>query len=215
MSPNIQIYILPQKQPETDYSITLSTDLGRWHLPQNMAIMLLVLCLTNLSTAEIIQCDSGDCSCDETISNRKCILDCTASNSCTGYVTCRAGDNCEVLCTSATSCQGANIFGIDAMDLTVNCSGTDACAEGLGATYIACGSGDCKIQCGLGSCSTYIYTQSASSFECYPLSNCDSLLNINMDNTFLPFANNSSIQSVYCDADIAIVHQLLLDHPAY
>ena len=143
-----------------------------------MTFFWLLIFAVNSAFAEYIVCASGtgiDCSCDSAFSDEKCIMDCTTVGSCSGDVNCRAGDDCEILCTSHGSCQNIGVFADEAADVTLDCTGTGACITGSVTAVLHCGTGDCKMECGTGSCQLSVAPGFASSWQCSPSTNCDNM----------------------------------------
>lgn len=140
------------------------------------SLLLTILLVINTASAEIIPCAAGyPCTClGGVATNITCILDCTESGSCNGWLQCREGDNCYILCTSDNSCQSINIEAEGAKDVAIDCSGDNACNDGT----VYCGEGPCIMSCGQSACDTKVYLLSESyTFNCAPSTNCQTILN--------------------------------------
>eukprot|EP01084_Bolivina_argentea_P005917 11185_1 len=127
---------------------------------------LLISIIAFTTKGETIYCDAKGsvCTCDSFITGETCYLDCAREDACQ--------DACVIDCTGEDGCGGnAKIMGSEATELTIICGDEASCK---GNTEIYCGIGHCHILCTqYDSCEdTSIYTNTASSFECLPLSHC-------------------------------------------
>eukprot|EP01084_Bolivina_argentea_P104746 187541_1 len=97
------------------------------------------------TSAQLIQCENGNCYCPSTSTAEICVLECNNDESCKGLtLTCRNGASCEVRCNGKQSCVDTIIDSNNADNLIVICSSTNSCTNHMD---IICGNGDCQLNC--------------------------------------------------------------------
>merc|ERR1719242_1494572 len=132
------------------------------------ALALLISWISNIkhTLSEAVDCRNGDCQCTQP---GHCEIYCdTYPDQCKeSLLTCFPGYPCTIYCAGSNACVNAQISGYIASDVTLVCSGNDACkgSDGL----IDCGYGDCRVDChGPTDCEDLRITAGAArSFVCY------------------------------------------------
>eukprot|EP01084_Bolivina_argentea_P099374 178643_1 len=116
---------------------------------QHIYIITIILCIIcNQPISETIICEQDEnCKCSNSISDETCILDCSRQpDTCKdSSLTCRSGDPCIIKCENVATCEDGTIINAQtATDVTIICSGSDACKTDIN---ILCGTGNCHLQC--------------------------------------------------------------------